>query len=69
MEAGDKVRVIEGEHKGKTGEVIGKWQGQMTEAGGQGGTGFGFSGGWWRVKFDDGSQPIIKEALMEVTSK
>ena len=61
MQARDKIRVIKGEHEGKIGEVIGKYQAQGLERLRD----EDFSGLWY-IEFEDGNQDIIQEALMEV---
>ncbi len=61
MKAGDIIIVIKDEHKGKIGEVIGRYQAQGLERLRD----EDFSGLWY-IDFEDGSQDIIQEALMEV---
>ena len=61
MQAREKIRVIKGEHEGKIGEVIGKYQAQGLERLRD----EDFSGLWY-IEFEDGNQDIIQEALMEV---
>ncbi len=61
MQVGDKIRVIKGEHEGKIGEVIGRYQAQGLERLRDA----DFSGLWY-IEFEDGSQDIIQEALMGV---
>ncbi len=61
MQARDKIRVIKGEHAGRIGEVIGKYQAQGLERLRD----EDFSGLWY-IEFEDGNQDIIQEALMEV---
>ncbi len=60
MKAGDNIRVIKGEHEGKTGEVIGEYI-----AKGIGGLEGQDLRGWF-VEFEDGDQTIIQESMMEV---
>jgi len=62
MQAGDKIRVIKGEHEGKKGEAIAEWIAKGIGAL----EGRDFRG-WWFVEFEDGSQDVIQEALMEVS--
>lgn len=61
MKAGDNIRVIKGEHEGRTGEVIGEYIAKgLGRLEGQ-----DFRGRWF-VEFEDGDQTIIQEAMMEV---
>ncbi len=61
MQASISIRVIGGEHKGKTGEVIGRWQAKGT--GRLEGKGFSDR---WLVEFEDGSYKVVQEAQLEV---
>ncbi len=61
MKAGDKIRIIKGEHEGKKGEAIAEWI-----AKGIGTLENRDFRGWWFVEFEDGSQDVIQEPLMEV---
>ncbi len=61
MKAGDIIRVTNGEHQGKTGGVIGKYQAQGLERLRE----EDFSS-LWHVEFEDGTQGVIHEYLMEV---
>ncbi len=61
MQAGDKIRVIQGQHEGKLGEVLSRYQIEEMED---------FQGGefsnLWFIEFEDGSADIIQEALIEL---
>ena len=61
MKVGDIIKVIKGKHEGKTGQVIGMYQAQGLERLRD----EDFSGLWW-VEFEDGTQGVTQEALMEV---
>lgn len=61
MKAGDIIRITGGEHQGKRGGVIGRYQAQGLERLKD----EDFSGLWY-IEFEDGTQDIIHESLMEV---
>ncbi|MBA7633683.1 hypothetical protein ES703_41254 [subsurface metagenome] len=61
MQAGDKIRVIKGQHEGKIGEVISRYQIEGIERVG----GEDFSSLWF-VGLEDGGSDIVQEALLEV---
>ena len=61
MKAGDIIRVTSGEHQDKIGGVIGGYQAQGLEKLRD----EDFSGLWY-VEFEDGTQGVIHESLMEV---
>jgi len=62
LKGGDKVKIIKGEHEGKTGEIIGEWITKgMGEPGGKD------ISGWWFVEFDGGGQSIIQEPFMKMS--
>ena len=61
MQTRDIIKVIKGEHEGKIGQVIGRYQAQGLERLRD----EDFSGLWY-IEFEDGSQDIIQKALMEV---
>jgi len=60
MQAGDKIRVIEGRHEGKLGEVVSRYR---IEGVGELGGG-DFSNLWW-IDFEDGSADILQDVLIE----
>ena len=61
MKDGDEIRVINGNHRGKTGVVSGKGTikqvGALEEE---------REIGWWIVIFEDGSSETIHESEMEI---
>ncbi len=61
MKAGNNIRVTDGEYQGKTGGVIGRYQAQGLERLRD----EDFSGLWY-IEFEDGTQDVIHESLMEV---
>ncbi len=61
MKVGDNIRVIKGKDEGKTGGVIGRYQAQGLERLRE----EDFTSLWY-IEFEDGSQDIIQEPLMEV---
>ncbi len=61
MKAGDIIRVTSGEHQDKIGGVIGRYQAQGLEKLRD----EDFSGLWY-IEFEDGTQDVIHESLMEV---
>ncbi|MFC1977872.1 hypothetical protein ACFLWS_06395 [Chloroflexota bacterium] len=60
MQAGDKIRVIKGQHEGKLGEIVSGYR--IEELGRVGGEDFS---SLWFVEFEDGSADIIQETLTE----
>ncbi len=61
MKEGDNIKVIKGEHEGKIGGVIGRYQAQGLERLKD----EDFSGLWY-IEFEDDTQDIIHELLMEI---
>ncbi len=61
MKLTDEVRIINGKHRGKTGVVVGRYQAQGLERLKD----EDFSGLWY-IEFEDGTQDIIHESLLEV---
>ncbi|MFC2070346.1 hypothetical protein ACFLTB_04150 [Chloroflexota bacterium] len=60
MNKGDRVKVIEGIHKGKTGEAIAPWL-----SGGTSGVEENTKGSWF-IKFQSGAQELMDESFLEV---
>ncbi len=63
MKSGDRIKVIDGEHEGKTGKVV-KGETVIFK-----GCGIADDDDYGRlVEFDDGSLEIVEEALLEVVN-
>ncbi len=61
MQVGNRIRAIKGEQEGKIGVVFGRYQAQGLERLKE----EDFSGLWY-IEFEDGTQDIIHESLLEV---